>query len=204
MLQQSIPSSSAGRLLPLNGRSQWVAAIALALLMGCTRGHHFATVAMLPSASWAVFFLLGALVRPAWALPLFFAFASALDIASLEAGTISDWCLSPAYWALVPTYALLWGGGRVYARLHDARWHCVPRLALTLVVSATLAYICSKGGFYFFSGHYPQADLAGFLARVPQYYPRALGPLAGYAAAGIALVTAWQRVGHRQPSGAAA
>ncbi|HYG04908.1 MAG TPA: hypothetical protein VD865_00665 [Stenotrophomonas sp.] len=191
-MNTNLPSST----LPLaTARAQWIAGLLLAALMVCTRGQHFASVNALPSASWAVFFLAGALLRPMWVLPVFFVLSSALDLGSLAAGTISDWCVSPAYWALAFAYAALWLGGHLYARrLHEGRWHSVPRLAVALVVTATVAYVLSKGGFYFFSGHYPQADLAGFLARVPHYYPRALGTLAGYVAIGLALVALAQQL----------
>ncbi|HEY0335147.1 MAG TPA: hypothetical protein VGC74_15805 [Stenotrophomonas sp.] len=166
--------------------------------MICTRGQHFASVDALPSASWAVFFLAGALLRPMWALPAFFLLSSALDIGSLAAGTITDWCVSPAYWALAFAYAALWFGGHCYGRrLHRDDWRTVPRLAVALVITACVAYLLSKGGFYFFSGHYPDADLAGFLARVPHYFPRALGTLVGYSAAGLAIVVAWRRLASR-------
>ncbi|MCD7097466.1 hypothetical protein [Stenotrophomonas sp. MMGLT7] len=173
--------------------------------MICTRGQHFASVDALPSASWAVFFLAGALLRPLWALPALLLLSSLLDFGSLAAGTIGDWCLSPAYWALAFAYTALWLGGRFYARrLHDGGWRSVPRLALALVAAASVAYLLSKGGFYFFSGRYPDAELAGFLARVPHYYPRALGTLAGYAGAGLLLAALWQRLAARQPRRAAA
>jgi len=168
-------------------RMQIIVAAALAALMIATRGQHFASVNALPSASWAVFFLAGALLRPMWALPAFFVLSSLLDFASLATGTITDWCLSPAYWAVALAYAALWFGGTFYARMHRDAWSTVPRLALLLVVTASIAYLISKGGFYFFSGRYPDATFSGFLARVPQYYPRSLGTLAGYVGAAFAL-----------------
>lgn len=173
----------------------------LALLMAATRGQHFASVDALPSASWAVFFLAGALLPSRWMFAALFALASALDIASLAAGTITDWCTSPAYWVLLPAYAALWMGGRVYAGLHRDAWSTIPRLALVLVATSVVAYAISKGGFYFLSGRYPDATLAGFLARVPQYFPASLGTLAGYAALGLGLdagLRAWRaRPGRR-------
>lgn len=179
------PSAS---VLPLpSARAQVIAGIALALLMIATRGQHFASVNALPSASWAVFFLAGALLRPMWALPAFFVLSSLLDFSSLASGTITDWCLSPAYWALAFAYAALWLGGHVYRGLHRDHWRTVPRLALVLAVTASVAYLLSKGGFYFFSGRYPEPTLSGFLARVPHYYPRALGTLAGYVGAAFVL-----------------
>ena len=87
---------------------------------------------------------------------------------------------------LLPAYAALWAGGRHYASLHREHWRTVPRLALVLIASAAVAYLISKGGFYFFSGRYPDASLTGFLLRVPAYFPAALGTLAGYV--GVAMV----------------
>ena len=153
-------------LLPIaSTRMQIIAGASLAALMIATRGQHFASVDALPSASWAVFFLAGALLRPMWALPALFVLSSLLDFASLATGTITDWCLSPAYWALALAYAALWLGGHVYARLQRGNWSDVPRLAVALVVTASVAYLLSKGGFYFFSGRYPEPTLAGFVAR---------------------------------------
>lgn len=195
--------SHVARALPLRGAAQGVAALLLATLMICTRGQHFAAVDALPSGSWAVFFLAGALLRPLWTLPLFFLLSSLLDLGSLAAGTISDWCVSPAYWALAFAYAALWLGGHVYARaLHRQSWRTIPRLALALVLFGSLAYLLSKGGFYVFSGHYPDASWSGFVARIPHYYPRAIGTLAGYVGAGIALASAWQALLARRPHGA--
>lgn len=190
----SNPSMARFRSLPVactatplkSASAQWIAAGLLALLMMATRGQHFASVDALPSASWAVFFLAGVLLRPRAAFVGFFALASLLDIGSLAAGTITAWCTSPAYWVLLPAYAALWFGGRHYATLHREHWNTVPRLVLVLLVTAVVAYLISKGGFYFLSGHYPDATLPGFLLRVPQYFPPALGTLAGYV--GVAML----------------
>lgn len=176
------------RSLPLTAaRDQWIAGLALAALMIATRGQHFASVDALPSASWAVFFLAGALLRPAWTLPALFALATALDFGSYAAGTITDWCLSPAYWALALAYAALWLGGHVYRGLHLDGWRTLPRLALVLIATAGVAYLLSKGGYWFFSGRYPEPTLQGVIARIPTYFPPALGTLAGYVGAAFAL-----------------
>jgi hypothetical protein len=187
--------------LPLTStRSQAIAGAALIALMLCTRGQHFATVHALPSASWAVFFLAGALLRTRWMFVLLFALASALDFGSYAIGTISDWCLSPAYWALLPAYAALWCGGRVYARLHREAWSSVARLAGVLIITALVTYLISGGCYYAFSGHYTPT-LAGFLPRIAQYYPRALGTLAGYVGIAFALLALVRtRVAQRLPA----
>lgn len=182
--------------LPLvSPRAQIVVGVALAALMIATRGQHFATIDRLPSASWAIFFIAGAMLRPMWMLPLLFVLASLLDIVSLASGTIGDWCLSPAYWALAPAYASLWLAGHFYARIHQDRWSALPRLVVVLALAAFVAYACSGGGFYFFSGRYPEPSLAGFAERIARYYPRNLGTLAGYVGAAFALWAAARALG---------
>lgn len=201
----STPASTAQAVLPLRSLpAQAAIGGALAVLMICTRGQHFASVDALPSASWAVFFLAGALLRPGWTFPALFVLSSSLDLASLALGRVTDWCLSPAYWALALAYGALWLGGRHYARLHRDHWSTVPRLVLVLLASSVVAYLISKGGFYFLSGRYPEASLAGFIERIPRYYPRTLGTLAGYVGAGFLAYASLRLLSLRQRRGAAA
>src|SRR5690606_25768438 len=170
----------------LSSRAQLAIGAALILMMAMTRGQHFASVENLPSASWSIFFLAGFYLRPRGMFVLLFAVASALDFSSLASGTISDWCLSPAYWALVPAYGSLWLAGRLFAKGQRDDLRSLAVLALTLVVAAFVAYLFSGGGFYFFSGRYSEPTLAGFLPRIAEYSPRHLGNLAFYV--GTALV----------------
>ena len=88
-------------MIKLAPRYQLLVGLALAALLAMTRGQHFASV-NLPSASWAVFFLAGVLVRPKWVFPALFLEASLLDFAAIQWAGVSDWCMSPAYWMLVP------------------------------------------------------------------------------------------------------
>lgn len=170
----------------LSTRAQLAIGVALILLLAMTRGQHFASVENLPSASWSIFFLAGFYLRPRAMFALLFAEASVLDFASLASGTISDWCLSPAYWALVPAYGSLWLAGRLFAGWQRGDLRSLALLVPTLMVAAFVAYLLSGGGFYFFSGRYPEPTLAGFLPRIAEYVPRHLGNLAFYL--GTALV----------------
>ncbi|GLK59420.1 hypothetical protein ACFS3C_16915 [Azotobacter vinelandii] len=163
-------------MLNLSSRSQLIVGALLALLMAVTRGHHFATLD-LPSASWAVFFLAGVLLRPRWAFPALFLEASLLDFVAIGWMGASDWCLSPAYWLLVPAYGSLWLGGRLYARLQR---DSLVALGLAVVFGAFVCYLFSGGGFYFFSGRYAEPTFAGFVQRLIAYYPRNLAGLALY------------------------
>ncbi|APP01584.1 hypothetical protein IPT12_08910 [Xanthomonas perforans] len=191
--------------LPLHGTAARACGIALAGLMVCARGEHFANVDALPTASWAVFFLAGALLRPLWMLPLLFGIVSLLDLIGLASGSSSDWCLSPAYWALALAYAALWWGGLLFAsQLQRQAWRRVTGPLLALLISGSAAYVLSKAGFYFLSGRYPHATLSGFIARVPADYPHALATLAGYIGLAFALLAAHRAAGARPPMGARA
>lgn len=169
----------------------WVAVL-LAIMMIITRGHHFASVDTLPSASWAVFFLAGALLRPLWALPAFWLLSLALDTAHYGLGNVSGYCFSPAYPFLMAAYTALFFGGRWYARAHRDALSTVPRLLLALAVASACAYLLSKGGFYFFSGrHEPSLD--GFITRISGDYHRWAGPLVGYTAVVLTAVALARR-----------
>mgnify|MGYP001157964254 CR=1 FL=1 len=174
-------------LLPLQGAgAAWTCGIVLALLMLTTRGHHFASIGILPSASWAVFFLAGLYLRRVRVFAGLFALSTALDF-GVFGGTVDPWCVTASYWTLAPAYASLWFAGRLAARGCAPDLTGLARLALTLMVAALVAYGFSGGGFYFLSGHYAQASLGGFAERIVHYYPLRLGILAGYVGAALAL-----------------
>ncbi len=163
----------------LSPRVQLLLGIALAALLAMTRGQHFATL-NLPSASWAVFFLAGLLLAPRWVFPALFVEAALLDFAAIQWAGVSDWCLSPAYWLLLPAYGSLWLGGRLYGGWQRDRLSSLALLAATVALSALVAYLFSGGGFLFFSGRYPEPSLALLAERLTVYYPRYLGSLALY------------------------
>src|SRR5215471_12829992 len=96
----------------------------LALVMTATRVNHFAA---LPDASWAVFFVGGFYLsadRDApfgwfgggsvrWAFPILMALAVLIDfvvITSLGIDFWSHYCVSIAYWFLLPAYFAMWLG----------------------------------------------------------------------------------------------
>ncbi|MFL6623673.1 MAG: hypothetical protein ACJ8NR_13860, partial [Sulfurifustis sp.] len=100
----------------LSVRSQAAVGVALIGLIVLTRGYHVTTLAhVLPEASWAAFFLAGVYLRAVWAPALLFAVAALLDYTAVTWGGVSDFCISPAYAALLPAYAALWLAGRWYA-----------------------------------------------------------------------------------------
>ncbi len=86
---------------------------ALALLLAWTRFDHFGP---LPDASLAVFLLGGLWLGGMRAFILLFAVAFAVDLAAVGVESWRVYCLTPAYWGLLPTYAGLWLAGRWLTR----------------------------------------------------------------------------------------
>ncbi|MGK9064406.1 hypothetical protein [Stutzerimonas chloritidismutans] len=166
-------------MIKLSPRAQMAVGVALVALMAMTRGQHLASV-NLPSASWAVFFLAGALLAPRWVFPGLFVEASLLDLASMGWEVAGSYCMSPSYWMLLPAYGALWWGGRTYARLHQPHWRSLAVLAACMAASAFVCYLFSGGGFLFFSGRYEEPSLALLVERIVHYYPRNLGTMAAY------------------------
>lgn len=186
-------------MLSLSTRSQAAIGAALVALLVVTRGYHFATLAhVLPSASWAVFFLAGVYLRPVWAPALLFGVAAALDFGAVTWGGVSDFCVSPAYIALLPAYGALWLAGRWYAgRYRFAATTLVP-LTVSAAAGTLVCELMSSGAFYFYSSRFTQPTLGEFADLIAQYFPAALASMAfwiGVAAlVHVAVVTAQRRV----------
>jgi hypothetical protein len=163
-------------MINLSRRAQSLVGFALVALMIITRGHHLETVKqLLPSASWAVFFLAGVYLRPAWALAGLFALAAFLDFAAIGWAGVSDFCLSPAYIALIPAYSAIWLAGCWYARRYTFEIATLLPLATAVLVGVAVCEIISSGSFYFFSGRFAETTFVEFGARLIKYGPYYLG-----------------------------
>lgn len=160
-------------------------AAVLATVLAVTRSHHYATLAVLPDASWAVFFLAGVYLPSAAVLPALLALAGVVDLAAFAWGGVDTFCYTPAYVALLPAYGALWLAGRWYARQHrDALRTLVP-LAAATGVGATLCELFASGAFYFYSGRVAAPTLNGFLANETAYFPPCLMAMTFYVALAV-------------------
>lgn len=155
----------------------------LALAMIATRFHHFAAV---PDASWAVFFIAGFYLRGSarWAFPLLMALAVIVDILVITGQGLDFWshyCVSPAYWMLLPAYAALWfGGSWLRSRYAGIGFATLGRLVLAVIVSATLCYLVSNGGFYWLSPVVTERSLAGWFKNLGDWYLTFVGTTVAY------------------------
>jgi len=165
---------------PLSARQQLTVGLLLATLMAATRGQHLAALGFLPDASWALFFLAGVYLRPAWACAALMAEAYLLDVAAVTWGGVSGFCFSPAYVLLLPAQGALWLAGRWYAKQHRRAWSTLLPLAGAVLGTALVAEALSSGGFYLFSGRFADPSLAELGARLVRYFPASLEALALY------------------------
>ncbi len=158
-------------MLNLSIRNQIVIALLLGFLMIVTRGHHFSSTYNLADASWAIFFLAAIYLRSAWPLLGFFVLSWWLDFAAYTWGSVSDFCLTPAYVFLLPAYASLWLAGRWYAKHHQFAWRTVMPLSFSMMTGLTLCELFSNGGFYFFSGRFTETTGSEFGEQIIKYFP---------------------------------
>jgi hypothetical protein len=159
--------------------------LGLVLLMVLTRYSAFHTWG-LPSATLAVFFIAGIYLRQ-YAYPvLLLATAGFTDYFSIQAGT-SDWCITPAYMFLIPTYLCLWFAGRQFDDLQIRTPKEFFHLALFVLLSSTAAFIISTGSYHLLSGRYDDVPILDQVVKSMKYYPRYIGGVLFYV--GIFLVS---------------
>jgi len=148
---------------------------------------HFGPV---PDASWAAFFIGGFYLRTwtRWAFPVFMALAVLVDyvvISGQGMDFFAHYCMSAAYWFLVPSYAAMWFGGLLLARNYRGlQWRAVAWLAATLLVSASACYLLSNGSFYWLSDTVTNATFGGWAKNLGDWYLPYLRSTAMYVAGG--------------------
>jgi hypothetical protein len=177
----------------------------LMLLMAATRTHYFTHFTPVPDASWAVFFIGGFYLRAwtRWAFPLLMALAVTVDWFVISGQGISFWshyCVSPAYWFLIPAHLAMWMGG-LWLRRHytGASLPALGRLAASLLVATTLCHLLAQGSFYWISSSVAEPTLAGWWKNYSDWFPLYLGSTAMFVAvAAIAQVASEQVAKHAQ------
>jgi hypothetical protein len=166
---------------------------ALAALMAATRFNHFGTAVSLPDASLAVFFL-GGMYLSRFARLSLIAFtaliieAGLIDYYATSVQGVSAWCMTPAYWFLIPTYGSLWFIGSWFASRH-VQWQGKERLMLIPVAWAanSFAFVFSNAAFYLLSGHFAKMGAAEYVGSVTQYYVSYVSVALLYIACAVAI-----------------
>ncbi|MDP3679168.1 MAG: hypothetical protein Q8R23_08815, partial [Methylotenera sp.] len=124
-------------MLTLSITTQIIIGAVLAGLVIATRGHHFASINALPSASLAVFFLAGLYLRPTWMFPALLALCAGLDFSAITYGGVSNFCVTPAYAFLLPAYGVMWLAGRWFAKRVSFSINALLPLVGSVAIAAT-------------------------------------------------------------------
>lgn len=180
--------------------------VILALVMTATRVNHFAA---LPDASWAVFFVGGFYLSAdrgapfgvfgggsvRWAFPLLIALAVLIDFVVITSAGIDFWshyCVSVAYWFLLPAYFAMWLGGALLRRMYTGLGlRELGALAALLVASVSICYLVSNGSYYWLSDTWMAGgklrSFGGWLENLGDWYVPYLRTSAMYVAIAAAL-----------------
>lgn len=158
-----MPSKLSHRLLILLG---------LAFAVLATRTTHFGTSEVLPDASLAAFLVGGLLLQRSCGFAVLLAVAFGADVLSAQTAEEAGWCLTPAYWGLIPTYGVLWLAGRWLGR-HDGP--LFVRDAGVGVAAIALAFVISNATWFAFSGTIGEMGVVPFTSAVLKYFPPYLG-----------------------------
>lgn len=163
----------------LTSKQQFILGGVLLLVMLATRVHLFEHSL---DASWAVFFVAGVYLTGWSPFAVFMLAAIGIDCAAVGWGGVSDYCLTPAYAALVPSYATLFVAGRWFSRRSRDTRPAPGALVAAFLVGVAGCELISSGSFYLFSGRFESLGLAEFVAREAIYLPQAIAVTGLYVA----------------------
>lgn len=161
--------------------SKIVLLLVLVMIMASTRFSPAAEIFHLQDASWAVFFAAGFYLAQQWrwAFPALMVVAVLIDYAAIQYFSVSNYCVTPAYWFLVPSYAALWAGGSCLRRFHSMDVRGIALLAVTVSVSVSLCFLISNASFYWMGGRVAEVSWNGWLENFSAWFwPFFRAPLA--------------------------
>jgi len=169
---------------------RWLQAESLPIIliasMVLTRFHHFGDLFHLPDASLAVFFLAG-FYRKKALLGFLLVLAALIDAVAINTGT-SDWCVSPAYVFLIPTYGVMWLAGRYVATFKSLQLLEMVKAAGVLTLASSMAFVISNASFYLFSGKFDAMTFFNYVASIESYYFSYVGAVLIYGLIGLIAV----------------
>jgi hypothetical protein len=145
----------------------------LSTIMWLTRGHHLASLAHLPDASWAIFFIVGFYFSSFAVIALFLAQSFLIDYLALTQMGIGESCFTIAYSFLLPAYLSLWFAGKWLSKHYLLNLTGLKNLVLSAVSGIIVCELISSGSYYFIN--VPGAASVGeFMGRLSLYLPHAL------------------------------
>lgn len=159
----------------------------LALLMIATRPYHFASALHLPSASTAIFFILGLLASKHRTFAVFVVLSVSIDLTtSYFRGDLED-CFTASYPFLFVGYYVLWWAGHksLQLKFDETKLAVAVKTVVAffnLWLASSIAFLTSNASYYWLSGKFSDMSLSNYAERVAQYYaPYVTNPF-GYVA----------------------
>lgn len=149
--------------------NSFVIAIIMAFLMLLTRGSHVLTQLSLPDASLALLLIGGLYLRKVLWFGVFILLATAIDFGAAAIDSIQAFCLTPGYWGMLPTYAVMWLAGVWLSK--QAEPLNIVKYALISVLATVAAFIISTQTYYLFSGRFPAEGMVESLQHGWEYLP---------------------------------
>lgn len=139
-------------------------------------------------------------------LPALLIQAGFIDYIAISLGGVSDWCVTPGYWFLIPTYSALWFGGRWCRNIPRLNQRALFAIAAALMLSTLSAFLISNAGFYLFSERFLELDWFDYSRRVAPYLAAYISSTTLYAVLAFMMHGLWrilfQRANHRKESNA--
>jgi hypothetical protein len=163
-------------------------AIALMALMAATRFDHMGTAIALPDASLAVFFLAGLWLGGRYWFAALLIEAAGVDYWAIKQMAVSDFCISPAYVFLIPTYGAKWLAGKYCRSFQSLSIRYIAQQLMALVIATSGAFVISNGSFYLLSDKITEQSWAQYTQIFSTYYPAYLSSTVVYAVLILAAV----------------
>ena len=155
-----------------------VIASAIAFLMLLTRGSHVMTSVALPDASLALLLIGGLYLRKGAWLALFVMLATAIDFGAASIDSVQAFCLTAAYWGMLPTYVVMWLAGVWLSNQVDSL--NALKFILVSLASTIAAFVISTQTYYLFSGRFINSGVLETMQYGWNYLPSFTGFTAMY------------------------
>jgi hypothetical protein len=169
-----------------------VIGVLFVIAMWLTRSHEIVSVLKFPDVTLAAFFLAGIFTRRSFTPALLLINAALIDYVAIVHGGVSDYCVTPAYVFLIPTYLTLWGCGRWVQLQPVGTWRSLMRSAIALSLGVLGAFFISNASFYAFSGYFREMSALTYATSVVRYLPGYFEGTLIYAGVVLGSVAAWR------------
>jgi hypothetical protein len=162
--------------------------LALVGIMALTRFNHFGSAFSLPDASLAVFFFAGLGFSRLWLFALLLLEVGMIDYLAITQFSVSDFCISPAYVCLIPTYFVMWFSGFYCKSFKNLQIIDSIKFFGLAAIATITAFIISNGSFYLFSGSFGELSWDKYFHQLSQYLPSYLSATLIFIVVGLAIV----------------